>query len=177
MSRVTYSSTADLLIGDIQLPQGNDGTKYVEQAADEIDGRLGLIYSTPFNVGLGSPISQPSILLLKTLSIHISSGRAMMDLGTSGEDNTPNGYGKYILEQALAMLLLIQEGRVILDGAPQFRPSDAQEKSSRVLVSNLDPYSVVEAFYGWAAKPAVIYGGGSIPGQFNDGAFVGPFGG
>lgn len=152
---VLYNATSDLLIGDVQLPQGNDGTKYVSQAADEIDSRLGFTYATPFDVSDSSTMSNAARLMIKMLSIHISSGRAMMDLGTSGENNLPNPYGKYLLDQAEAILLLLVEGRIVLDGAqPVNGGPDNTEFSSRVLISNVDPYSMVEAFYGWAAKPS-----------------------
>lgn len=173
-----YSTTDDLLIGDVQLPVGNDGTKYVNQAADEIDSRLGFIYATPFNLATGSTLSRPAQLLVKQLSIHISSGRAMMDLSTSGENGMPNPYGKYLLDQAEAMLALIVEGRVILDGAAPANPGDGgtTEFSSRVLIHNADPYSMVEAFYDWGRRPALFPGGGPFVGGFADGSFLPPFG-
>lgn len=175
---VFYSATSDLLIGDVQLPAGSDGTKYVSQAADEIDSRLGFIYATPFDVSDGGPMTNAAKLLIKTLSIHISSGRAMMDLGTSGENGMPNAYGKYLLDQAEAMLELIVEGRVILDGAAPENPNAPEEFSSRVLISNVDEYSMVEAFYDWARRPALIRGGGPLVGGiFGDGSFLPPFGG
>jgi hypothetical protein len=177
VTRLAYSATSDLLIGDVQLPAGKDGTKYVDQASDEIDSRLGFTYATPFDVSDSSAVSRPAILLLKTLNIWISSGRAMMDLGTSGENGAPNAYGKYLLTEAEAMLTLIQEGRIILDGAAPASPDSPVEFSSRVLISNVDPYSMVEAFYGWAAKPTIFRGGGpDIGGIFSDGSIPYPFG-
>ena len=49
-----YSAVTDLLVGDITLGSTVNAEKYVQDAADEMDSKLGFIYETPIDLNAAS---------------------------------------------------------------------------------------------------------------------------
>lgn len=149
----TYSNVTDLFVGDITV---DDTIKqnHVDRAADEVDSRLGFLYVTPFVEG---DISRPGWLLIQRLANFIASGRLLLEIDQAGEQQMIHAYGKRLLDDAEATIQLILSGQIDL------RPQDPTEIEVPAIngakVVNLDPYSQVEAFYGWAAIPGYNYSG------------------
>lgn len=146
MTRLTYSTAADLLKGDMPMvARYGDGTKLVEIAADEIDAQIGHLYVTPFVIP-DTPENRPSILLLKKINNFLASGRYILDMALGGEDNLLNAYGMSLVKEAMELLYKICEREIILTGA-QFIPKEDVRKFSAAEIRNEDSNSLVEGFY------------------------------
>lgn len=139
-----YSGVADLLKGDIPLQaQHGDGTQMIRSQADDIDAQLGHIYVTPIVVP-SEPQYRPTRLLLKKINNLLASGRLMLDMSAAGEDDAPNAYGLQMLREGLALLGQVQNGSIVLAGAPRL---DEGTGSPGLLIHNEDAVSLVEQFY------------------------------
>lgn len=157
-----YCKSDDLLIGDVTLKASTaDATlqKHIDGAADKIDAAIGAIYQTPVNL---NSVSRPGWLLLKQIAINIASGRLLMESDQAGEGTKVHDYALYLLQQADMALDAIVKGDVNL--RPSVENENQDSARGKVLVNNLDGYSQVEAFYGWAASPPPWYlRGGAVP--------------
>jgi hypothetical protein len=143
---MAYCEESDLLIGDIPVPTYLKKDDYIQAAADEIDSHLGFIYKTPINVSEDGPLVRPARLLLKRIAAHLASGRLIMAQDSSGQNEELHQYGLYLVNQAMEAIQAIKSGQVKLEGA---LPAEGEKQSASVpLISNLDPVSNVEAFYG-----------------------------
>lgn len=149
----TYSDVADMLTGNIPVSPGI-GTKYVQDAADEIDSVIGKIYKTPLNVAPGAdetppgagPMTRPSRLLIKRISNWLASGRLMLATSAGGEDDQLHAYALYLVKGATDVLMAIARGEVDLEGAEK-QDEEGDEGVYGPLISNVDPESNVEGFY------------------------------
>lgn len=163
-----YCELGDLRKGDLPLPGFmGDGTSFVVGAAEEIEAALGHIYVTPFNVGAGTDLTRPSILTLKKINWLIASGRLVLDLAASGENNDLHSYGKRMLEEGLLMLAQLAAGEMVLDGAPTPATEDPELEPSPTgpVIYNEDSESLVKSFYDnanpyvpWRSDVASPYG-------------------
>jgi hypothetical protein len=144
----TYSTKADLRIGDLRLPtRMGDGTGFVEAAAEEIDAQLGHIYKTPLEIDPNVPSNRPAILLLKNMNNLIASGRLVLDLAASSEDDSLHAYGRSMLQEGLTLLRMIQQRDILLTGAEQIVSSEGDKNLTGPMILNEDPVSLVEGFY------------------------------
>lgn len=155
-----YCADGDLLIGDLALKDRDSLVqKHIDAAADTIDSKIGFAYVTPVT---SSVVSRAGWLLLRRIAVYLASGTLLMETDQAGEGTKVHDYALYLLQQADSAIEAIVSGDVNL------RPSDENEvqdgPQSKVLVNNLDTYSMVESFYGWASQPPPWYlRGGVIP--------------
>lgn len=156
---MTYSEVTDLLTGDIPLPVYLDVNKVLADAADEIDSHLGFIYVTPVDMTDNGPTVRPARLLLKRISVHLSSGRIIMAADAGGQNMQLQAYGRYLIGEAQAALAAIENGTIDLEGAIRL-PSAATDPTGP-LIHNVDAESNVEAFYDRLANPAYSFPNGS----------------
>lgn len=140
----TYSQASDLLTGDIPLPAYIDQNKVVQDAADEIDSHIGFIYVTPV-VLADTPANRPATLLLKRINNHLATGRLLMEVAAAGEDDQLHAYAQRLVDEALAALLLIQNGSIVLGDATPVDTSG--ERQTGPMQYNKDEFSQVDAFY------------------------------
>src|SRR6478736_7536461 len=146
-------------MGAIPLPTYLDDDKIVQDAADEIDSKLGHLFETPFNVTEGDPdaLSRPSRLLLKRINSHLATGRLILQVASPEENRNLHAYGYSLVKEAEEALECIVKGDISLDGAV---PLDGTVPQPTVpLINNLDPESNVEAFYNRIANPSYVYFG------------------
>lgn len=162
MSRTTgtaYCATTDLLIGDIPTSTLLDPAKYVDDASDEMDSKIGFKYAIP--VSKNSPTPAPVVLLLKRICVHLASGRLIMAATISMESTQLNSYGKSLVVAAQSAITDITEGRLLLAGVEE---SGLDAFNAHVpLIANKDTESAVDAFYDRVANPGytfVPYGAG-----------------
>jgi hypothetical protein len=155
----TYCKDSDLLIGDVVLKNYDAlTTKHIDAAADEIDAAIGAAYATPVDA---AGVSRQGWLLLKKIAIYIASGKLLMETDQAGEGTKVHDYALWLLQQAGAALDAISKGDVNL--RPTIENANLDSTRGKVLVNNLDGYSQVESFSGWAAPPPPRYLRGAIP--------------
>ena len=153
---MAYSTTNDLLLGGIPIPAGLQAQKFVNDAADEVDSQIGMLYITPVDVN-SSTLVRPVKLLLKRLNNFIATGRLILAVTSNNEDDRLHAYGLSLLKEANEALHMIASGQVVLDGAPV---TDANvPRVSVPLIGNLDSESNVEAFYDRIANPTYLWPG------------------
>ena len=135
-----------MLLGQFLPPTGMDGEKFVRDAADEIDIKLGFIYKTPIKAKDGETLPRPVSLLLKRISVYISTARFIMAAtGVSTDDNDVSPYARRLLAEAHVALDAIANERTVLEGAERLPEAGADTRGPRI--SNVDSYSQVDAFY------------------------------
>jgi len=160
---VAYSAVEDLLTGNIPTPGYLSPQKYVDDAADEIDSKIGFLYKTPVvvteenPVGTPNPVARPVRLLLKRLNNFLASGRLLMAASAGGEDDRVHAYGWSLVQDATLALQQIAEGKILLEGV---EPADGNTDGVPVtapLIYNEDPESNVSAFYDRIVNPDFRY--------------------
>lgn len=143
-----YCATADLLTGNIPTPAALSPDKYVQDAADEIDSKIGFVYETPVNIAddPANPVVRPVRLLLKRINVMLASGRLLMAAAASGEDKTLHAYAKSLVDNAELALEAIFDGTILLEGAVELNPpTDASHRGP--LIASKDTSSAVDDFY------------------------------
>lgn len=149
MPQATYCEVTDLIFGNIPVPA--TAQKFVTQASDEIDSKIGFRYATP--VVLSSSTEQrPALLLLKKIAIFLATGRCILAVGGASEESRIHQYGIYLIQQADQALKDIVDGKTILPGVELATP--ANSKSSGPMIANVDTASSVEAFNDVFGNPA-----------------------
>lgn len=146
-----YSATTDMLTGSIPTPAYLDPAKYVADAQDEIDSKLGFVYVTPFDVSEDSAMERPARLLLKRISNFLATGRLLFAVASPSEDTELHAYAARLVSDALTSLDRIAAGEIVLEGAGR-REVDTGPVTTP-LIANKDPESNVDAFYDRVASP------------------------
>lgn len=139
----TYCETADLLLGNVPVPA--TAGKYVQDAADEMDSRLGLLYVTPIVLDESDPRTRPAALLLKRINSWLASGRLIMALDAGGEDDQLHKYAERLVSEALLALKMIVEREIVLPGAEPVNPVEDSGLTGPLATWG-DDASVVEAY-------------------------------
>lgn len=141
---MAYSTVDDLLTGDTRIDGVIDTNAFVNAAADEMDSALGFIYETPI-VLADTPINRPTSLLLKLINNYLATGRIILTISRSAEDNSLDALGKYYVNTALNRLNMIVEGKISLVGATRIQ-DESTPKGPEIF--NAEPDSLVDMFYG-----------------------------
>jgi hypothetical protein len=165
---VAYCTVADLLIGDIPTSTALDPTKYVNDAADEIDSKIGFIYETP----IPNTVPRPVLLLLKRLNSHLASGRLILAATISVEDVRLNAYGQSLVDEVLLAVQAIVDGKLVLAGADINTDVEQPVKTDKILFANQDAESAVDAFYDRVVNPGYSFVNPYFLGS-SSGGFVG----
>jgi hypothetical protein len=153
-----YCTDADLLISsNLPMPTGMHKSKYVQDAADEINLRLANRYRVPVVfTAEQQQLYAATLLFLKQLNVHIATGRLIMALDARGENDTLHAYGASLVSGALELIQDILKGDISLEGAVSLNDlENVDHGSTRPALANLDPFSQVEAFYQVASAPVV----------------------
>lgn len=122
----TYSTVDDLLTGDILISQKVDKAKFVQEAADEIDSKLGFLYELPLAPAqpvpapqTPVPLEEHELLLLKGINNKLASGRLILTLDIAGEQTVLHAYGLRLITEAMNDLMLVANGQVLLSAVRQ----------------------------------------------------------
>lgn len=149
-----YCVENDLLLGNIPTPDAMSKTQFVQDAADEIDSRIGMRYETP--IDLTDPeLKRPVKLLLKRLNVFLATGRFILAVTSNNEDDRLHAYGLSLINDAIETLEAIATGKFLLEGATP--TAGESTPASTPLIFNEDPESSVEAFYNRIANPRYVY--------------------
>lgn len=159
---MAYCEIVDLLIGDLPTSVALSPQKYVDDAADEIDSKIGFVYETPIPVETTDPTPRPVVLLLKRLNAHLATGRMVLAATLISEDKQLNAYGLSLVADCELTIAQIAAGQLILDGVT---PGGLTSfPAAHVpLISNVDSESNVNAFYDRVSNPNYSYGSQTIP--------------
>lgn len=155
MPSTAYCQVADLLVGNVPLPAYLDPQKFVDDAGDEIDTKIGYLYTTP--VDLTAPaLHRTAKLLLKRINSHLASGRLLLSVAAPKEQDRLHAYAYSLVKEAGEALECIASGEYPLEGAV---PADGAEvlTTPQAMISNLDTESNVEAFYNRIVNPDYVY--------------------
>lgn len=153
---MAYCSPTDLMIGNIPLPQYMDANQLINDAADEIDSKIGWRYETPLDNSETGPLSRPARLMLKRINAALATGRIILAVASPEEKNNLHSYGWSLIREANGAINVIADGTVVLEGAT-LNPV-VVEPVAAPLIDNLDAESQVEAFYDRIANPDYSYG-------------------
>lgn len=148
---VTYCEVTDLLVGKIPLPAYLDPGKFVQDATDEIDTKIGRLYKTPVDIAAVG-LAREAKLVLKRINAHLATGRLLLSVAAPEEQRQLHAYAWSLVKEALAALECIANGEYPLEGAEPAEGAETVQKNM-ALISNLDPESQVEAFYDRIANP------------------------
>lgn len=135
-----YSEVADLLIGDLALGPTVDPEKFVIQAGEEMDSKLGYIYELPIDFD-ALPTHQQ--LLLKGINNKLASGRLILSIDLAEEGQHLHAYGLRLVNEATNELLMVANGTALLDAT---RLDPAQDRDRVPSVKNRDAESAVDMF-------------------------------
>lgn len=155
---VAYCTDADLLLGEIPLPRYMSAAQKVQDAADEIDSRIGHVYQTPIDVSNGSTVSRPARLLFKRINASLASGRILLAIASPEENRNLHAYAWSLVRDSLAALDQIVSGEIPIPGATPSEDAVADDSPALPLISNVDAESNVEAFYDRVGNPNFSYG-------------------
>lgn len=152
---MTYSEVTDLIVGtDMPLPSSPTPDKFIQDACDEIDGKLGMRYTTPIVVDETNPAVRATALILRRICNYLASGMIILAQSTASEQQQLHAYGADLVKQARTVLEDLANGRIILPGATTLNADD--QGRSGPLINNLDAQSNVESFYGMVTNPPTI---------------------
>ena len=149
---VAYCDPNDLVLGNIPLPGYIDAQQKVQDAADEIDSRIGHIYQTPVSMVESGSVSRPARLFLKRINAHLASGRIILAVASPTENSSLHAYGRSLVREAIEAIGNIVSGDLELTGAALVEGAEINPVGVP-LISNVDPESNVEAFYDRIANP------------------------
>lgn len=149
---MAYCEVIDLLIGDLPTSAALSPQKYVNDASDEIDSKIGFVYTTPIPITAGATTPRPVVLLLKRLNAHLATGRMILAATIIAEDKELNAYGKRMVADCELTLVQIATGQLLLDGVI---PSglNALPLAHVPMILNKDTESAVDAFYDRVVNP------------------------
>lgn len=159
---MTYADSVDLLTGSIPVPAYVDKAQALKDASDEVDSYLASAYVTPI-VLAPAPAEGPdefrqTRLILKRITAQLASGRIITAAAAGGEDTDVHAYGRMLMNDALTALRKLATGEPALPGAVPVERTE--EQKNLPIVTNGDPYSLVDAFY---EKPGAIMVQGAWP--------------
>jgi hypothetical protein len=157
-----YCEPTDLKLGQIPLPPYMSAEAEIQDAADEIDSKIGYLYKTPIYL---PALGRPALLLLKRINSALASGRILLQVAAPEENSSVHSYGASLIREANAAIAAIASGDIVLDGADKLEQAPP-EPASVPIISNLDSESNVEAFYNRIANPAVIVSSNTDPDRF-----------
>jgi hypothetical protein len=147
----TYSSAEDLLL-TVALPAGFDKTKYVADAANEIDSTIGFTYQVPIDISDTSKVVKPAILLLQRINNFIATGRILMAVTSAEENAQVHAYARRLLDEAQAALVMIRDGQLVIEGAVLVNDGETSHNTGPRQF-NQDKYSRVDGAYNRFLMP------------------------
>ena len=156
----TYAEAESGLLGGIPVADQTQLTAYFQDAADEIDAAIGLIYQTPVTKSAnGGVLPRPVQLTLARINRYLASGRYILAVAAAGEDSGLHAYGRSLVADASAALKNIVNGSVDLD-ALRIPNEGAERQGPRI--ANAEPRSNVDAFYENMTSGSFVHEDGMI---------------
>ena len=158
---MAYCTSDDLLVGDMVFGS-LDVTDFINQAANEIDSKLGVIYKLPLSAAVGQTfvnLPQYQQLIVKNINIKLASGRLFL---TTAADDTSSlhQYGMRLVQEAMSELMAIANGLVELSAERREPIGQEQDRIPRTL--NHDEESMVDQYEKLVHRGENVY---TLPGE------------
>lgn len=170
---MTFSTTADLLLGDLELTREDLAQKYVDQAFDEMRAKLGWVYALPLRPAEPSnfaatedswqQLPDHEKLLLKDINNKIASGRYIMAQDVGGEDTTLHAYGYALLREGQSDLMALANGVVNLTAKRYVIEEEVLASARTPSIINEDEESLLLGFENsvmrgvpWWSRPGKV---------------------
>lgn len=163
---MSYVEPTDLLLGELTntLPASISVSQYLNMTQEEIDAKLGVLYSVPIAVD-SLPNAQGG--LIRSIHRKLASGRIIMAATVAHSESSIHAYALQLVKEGLMELMAVANGDVVLigaervdgDGAGRGDIEDAEVSDPRARVpggSSRDTYSAVEAFEYNFMNPATV---------------------
>lgn len=169
---MAYSETGDLLLGDMLLG-GLDPQKYVDDAARDMDAKLGWLYKLPLREKDKTPgpeswkqLPQHEVLTLRQINNKLASGKLILAMAVGQEGTAVHAYGLHLVQEGTAELLLLANGTidlgaVKLDGTAAGSPVDSGSRTPAMKVH--DTESLLDGFENtvmrqkpWFTRPGEV---------------------
>jgi hypothetical protein len=109
-----YCEPDDINVGNLMLPEGESRQPFIDEASDEIDGKLGWLYQTPIDL---DSLKYYERMMLKTICRKLAGGRMITTMAIPDESGSLNAYGARLLKEGLDELHAIASGDVPLSAA------------------------------------------------------------
>lgn len=146
---VAYCKPTDLLIGDVTLSGAMSRESFVNDAADEMDARIGFVYVLPL-----AGLAPHAVVLLKMINARLASGRLLMSMSSVSENHDVHRYGEWLIKEAYADLTNICNQTINLVGAVLI----ADPTPNVATIYNRDEESAVEVFEDAFMRPTNLTG-------------------
>lgn len=171
---MAYSEVGDLLLGDLVLNPSLDKQKWVVEAANEMDSKLGWLYDLPLRPAdldeeedvddtTWTLLPRYEVLTLKGINNKLASGRLILTLDIAGEGTNLHAYGWYLVREAQGELLLLANGEVDLTAQRTDVPASEESSSRTPGIKNYDEESLVLGFENtvmkgkpWYSRPGAL---------------------
>lgn len=143
-----YSTVEDLQLGNLPIPASLKAQRYVGDASDEIDSRLGFYYKVPLEFDPLDYKHHASRLLVKRINILLSTSKIVAAINVGVEDKQLNAYAKQLSDQANGFIDQIINGYYTLVGPTPVSPNTGGiTRVAGLSISNVDAKSFVEEEY------------------------------
>ena len=155
-----YCANSDLLLSsNLPMPTGLDKSKFVQDAADEINVAISNLYKVP--VAFLLPTDQAkyaaTITFLKQLNARLATGRLIMAIDAVGQNQSLHAYGLFLLKEVQGILQQIKDREIVLEGAPVTENDPHQYDAPGPRIYQKDEVSGVESFYDFVTLPTALY--------------------
>lgn len=152
---MAYSEVGDLLLGGMTVSLSLDKQKFVDDASDEIDSKLGFFYTLPL-VGPGdTALPEHEQKLLKLINNKLASGRIILTLAVPQEQAALHAYGLRLVTEAMNDLMLIANGQVDLTAVRVNIGETVRDNAASVY--NHDAESGVDMYENAVMRPGGAY--------------------
>lgn len=143
---MSYSTEEDLLLGDMVISPSLDRQKFINDASDEIDSKLGWLYELPLRaVSPATELPGYQLLTLKGINNKLASGRLILTLDISGEGTTLHAYGWQLIREAREELMVLANGEAAL-AAVRTGPDPTIGSDKIPAIRNYDEESLLTAY-------------------------------
>lgn len=129
---------------------------YLTIACNDIDTKLFTLYGTPLDF-TSSPTGVK--LYVDGIANRLAAGRLIMALHRGEENASVHAYGLYLMKDAQEALMSLINGSVTLPGVPAANNPSTGTQPDVPLITNQDPFSLVDVFYDFAAQPRRTFRG------------------
>ncbi len=142
-----YCTQADLTLRNLNLPPGYDVSRRIEQASEEIDSMIGIVYVTPVSLSETGPTPRHVSLTIKRICSALATGNIILELDVAGEESQLHAYGASLVSEARLMLRSIVDGSFVLEGVEH--RNQTETSGNAPLFYNPDENSNVDSFYSY----------------------------